>query len=692
MRSREACLAPPLPNRSWWLRQWWLNRPLRAKGLIVVAVPLVALIGTTSASLALTHDESQERSVARVGRNLSSAAGVVLADAVNAETGVRGYGMTGDALFLAPYNLALTRIGAERKSLRDAAVTEGDSGQQRVVDATTGKVLAELAQLRSAIAAGMPGRGLRPAVENEKTTMDLLRRQIASLASGPTALEAPRSSQIARLQNTITILDVAALLLGLLAGLAGVALFTSGIARRVTANAANADRLGEGQPLEPRPHAGDEIGRLSKAHVRAEKLLASRSAELTAARDEALKATQAKNAFLSSTSHELRTPLNSILGFTQLLLLSDLSGENQDGAERILGAGRHLLVLINELIDIARIESGDLSLSLEPVWVLPLVTEISQLMGPLAAERSITIVRQCAGPALAAHGDRQRFSQVLVNLMSNAVKYNRHGGTITITCQEEGTSQVSVVVADTGQGLSPDDIDRVFVPFERLGAEQTATEGTGIGLPLAKALTEAMGGRLSASSVLGEGSAFTITLPRAQGVVDVPPPRAASAPPARPPALAGATMSILYIEDNPANIEVVSRFLKSRQDTVLQAVSSGRAGIECAIRDVPDLILLDLHLQDLHGNQVLKELRAEPVTAAIPVVVLSADATPGVIRRLLAGGALAFLTKPLDLTEFGEMLDSFATPAQDRRARAALRKSPACTPPPRPYGRKRPAR
>ena len=677
MRPREAFLAPPLANRPWWLRQWWLNRPLSAKGLIVVAVPLFALIGTTSASLALTHDESQERSVALAGRNLSAAAGLVLANAVNAETGVRGYGMTDDPLFLSPYNLALMRIGADLKSLRDAAIAEGDSGQQRVVDATTGKVFAELAQLRSATAAGMSGRSLRPAVENEKMTMDLLRRQVASLVSGPTAKEAPRSSQISRLQKMITILDVAALLLGLLAGLAGVALFTSGIARRVAANAANADRLGKGQPLEPRPHADDEIGRLSKAHVRAEKLLASRAAELMAARDAALKATQAKNTFLSSTSHELRTPLNSVLGFAQLLLLSDLSDEDREGAEQILAAGRHLLVLINELIDIARIESGDLSLSLEPVWVLPLVEEISQLVGPLAAERSIAIVRPCAGPALAAHADRQRFSQVLVNLMSNAVKYNRHGGTITITCQEQGTSGVSVVVSDTGQGVSQDDLDRVFVPFERLGAEQTETEGTGIGLPLAKALTEAMGGQLSASSVLGEGSAFTLTLPRAQGVTGAPPPRAALSSPARPPAPAGATISILYIEDNPVNIEVVSQFLRSRQNTLLQAVRSGRAGIECAVRDVPDLILLDLHLQDLHGDQVLKELRAEPVTAAIPVVVLSADATPGVIRRLLAGGALAYLTKPLDLAEFGELLDSFSTPSQDHQARTAMRRSPA---------------
>src|SRR6202050_2545362 len=210
MRPREAYSAPPLANRPWWLRQWWLNRPLSAKGLIVVAVPLFALIGTTSASLALTHDESQERSVALAGRNLSAASGLVRANAVNAETGVRGYGMTDDPLFLSPYNLGLMRIGAERTSLRDAAVTEGDSGQQRVVDATTGKVFSELAQLRSAIAAGLSRGGLRPALENAQMARHLLRGQVASLVSRPTAKEAPRSSKISRLQKTITILDVAA--------------------------------------------------------------------------------------------------------------------------------------------------------------------------------------------------------------------------------------------------------------------------------------------------------------------------------------------------------------------------------------------------------------------------------------------------------------------------------------------------
>jgi signal transduction histidine kinase/ActR/RegA family two-component response regulator len=647
--------------------------------MIVVAVPLIALMALTSANLLLQQYESHERDISTNARNLTAAASQALADAVNAETGIRGYAATRDPLFLAPYTLMLTRIGAERKALREAAVIAGVGRQQRAVDATTGKVLFQLAQLKSAVGPGISAESLLQTLENEKTTMDLLRRQVADLAAGPTALVAVQRTKITTLQTRTELLDIAGLVVGLLAGLAGIALFTSGIARRVGMNAENAGRLGDGLPLEPVHYAGDEIGRVAESHLRAEALLASRAAELTAARDVAMKANRVKNSFLSSTSHELRTPLNSVLGFAQLLQMSELSEEDRDGVERILGAGRHLLALINELIDIARIESGDLSLSLEPVLVRPVIEGSGQLMAPIAAERSIRIIRHCAHPALAVHADRQRLSQVLVNLISNAVKYNHRDGSITLSCQEEGTDRVIIVVSDTGPGLSPDDLERIFVPFERLGAERTEIEGTGIGLPLARALTEAMHGRLTASSVLGQGAAFTVSLPRAPDLVLVPiPSPAPSGLAARPQAPAGVSISILYIEDNPANIEVVSRFLQSRPNARLMSEASGRAGIERAARDLPDIILLDLHLPDLHGEEVLNELKAEPVTAAIPVVVLSADASRGVIHRLLGGGAFAYLTKPIELAELGELLDTCAVAkGRDQRAQPVSRITPA---------------
>jgi CheY-like chemotaxis protein len=384
-----------------------------------------------------------------------------------------------------------------------------------------------------------------------------------------------------------------------------------------------------------------------------------------------VRATQAKNSFLSSTSHELRTPLNAILGFTQLLQLSELSADDSDGVDRILSAGRHLLALINELIDIARIESGDLGMSLEPVLVRPVIEETCRLMAPIAAVRSIQIITEPVPPALAAFVDRQRLAQILVNLVSNAVKYNHKDGTITISCTEDGTGQVAIVVTDTGPGLAPDDLERIFIPFERLGAERTAIEGTGIGLPLAKALTEAMKGHLTVASVLGQGAAFTVSLTRAPDLIHVPKPSpapASAALVAAPHPPAGAGLSVLCIEDNPANVEVVARYLRGRPNARLLSAVSGRTGIECAVRNVPDIILLDLHLPDLQGDEVLNELKADPVTAGIPVIVLSADASRGVIRRLLAGGAFAYLTKPIELAELGKQLDICAAASAPRPA------------------------
>jgi len=661
MRSREARSAPPGAEQAHGIRRWWLDLSLRAKGLIVVAVPLIALMGIISANLLLQQSESHERSVSTNARNLADAATQVLTAAVNAETSIRGYAATRDPTFLVPYTLTLTQIGAERTSLRQAAVVAGVGRQQQTVDATTGQVLAELAQLRSAISDGTSAGNLLPALLTGKTTMDRLRSQVADLAAAPTALVTVEYNKLTTLQMRIELLDIAGLVLALLAGLAGVALFSSGIASRVIVNAENARRLGEGLPLVPAFVARDEIGRVYESHLRAEQLLARRNAELTEARDAAVMATQAKNSFLSSTSHELRTPLNAILGFAQLLQLSELSAEDTDGVERILGAGRHLLALINELIDIARIESGDLGMSLEPVLVRPVIEETCRLMAPIAAQRSIRIIRDCAHPALAGFADWQRLSQVLVNLISNAVKYNHRDGSITISCAEEGTGQVSITVTDTGPGLAPDDLERIFVPFERLGAERTAVEGTGIGLPLARALTEAMGGHLTASSVLGQGAAFTVTLARAPDLVHVPKPSPAPAPAAAGPhARAGAVLSVLCIDDNPANLEVIARYLRSRPNTTPLSATSGRAGLDCAVRDVPDVILLDLHLPDLQGEEVLNELKAEPATAAIPVIVLSADASRGVIHRLLAGGAFAYLTKPIELAELGGLLDTCA--------------------------------
>jgi signal transduction histidine kinase/ActR/RegA family two-component response regulator len=654
--SSRATLSLVRPSR---LRQWWLDRSVLVKGMIVVSIPLAALLGITSASLVLQASEQQERRVGTAASSLNTSANQVLADAVNAESGVRGYVAAGEPLFLQPYNVTRARLGQEIATLRTAARVAGYSRQERVIEATAAKAMAELEQMRSATARGIPATAQRSALDNGQNTMDLLRSQVASLVKGPSGVVLMRRADITRMEREIDALTIVGMVLGVLAGLIGVALFTSGISGRLAFAAANADRLGEGKPLKPVVGAADELGQLSASLVRAETLLASRSDELIATRDEAVRATKAKNVFLSSTSHELRTPLNSVLGFTQLLQLSELSEEDQDSVERILGAGRHLLALINELIDISRIESGEFSLSVEPVLLQPVIEEACQLMAPLAAQRSIVISQHCPHPDLAVHADRQRLSQILVNLASNAIKYNREGGAIAVSCQPVGPDRVSLAVADTGPGMAAADLERVFTPFERLGAEQTGIEGTGIGLPLARAFAEAMSGRLTATSEPGSGATLTLTLPRATGVTWAAGPDVSALAAPDGSASAEAGTRVLYIEDNPANIEVVTRFLRTRPNLRLRSARSGQTGLDMARQEAPDLLLLDLHLPDLSGDEILRQLRADPDTVDVPVAILSAEASPDIIRHMRARGVIAYLTKPLDLAEVGRLIDSF---------------------------------
>jgi signal transduction histidine kinase/DNA-binding response OmpR family regulator len=645
------------------LRRWWLDRSVRVKGLCVVAVPLAALVATVSVSLAVGSAERHQRAAASSALAVTTSAERVLTAALNAATGVRGYALTHDDEFLTPYRMALSQISADERALRVAAAADADSSRSAAVDAAAARVFGGLSQLVTISSGHPPARALVLVLGAGKRAIEALRAQVAALTAHPAAALAAGSRRIDELETTSEILNVSGLALGVLAGLAGVALFTSGISRRVAAAAANASRLGEAQPLRPADHSEDDIGRLSCALARAEQLLSGRAAELTAARDEALQATQAKTAFLAATSHELRTPLNSILGFTQLLAMSRLTLDDQDSVQRIFAAGRHLLALINELIDIARIESGELSLSLEPVALEPLAHEAARLIAPLAAQRAITVSIDCDHPGLAARTDRQRLSQVLVNLLSNAVKYNRPRGAITLTCHEAGSGQAAVTVTDTGSGLDADALARIFNPFERLTAAHAGIEGTGIGLPLARALTQAMDGQLTATSTPGQGSAFTITLPRAADSTGRPP---AVTPPASAPRPVAAEqlIRVLYVEDNPDNIEVVSRFLNNRPHTTVHAVTSGPDGAGYARQHHPDLILLDLHLPGMTGEQVLAELKADPATAAIPVVILSAEASPGTIRHLLAAGAHAYLTKPIILTELHDLLLTLTSPQE----------------------------
>ncbi len=375
------------------------------------------------------------------------------------------------------------------------------------------------------------------------------------------------------------------------------------------------------------------------------------------AKEEAERANAAKSEFLSRMSHELRTPLNAILGFGQLLEMDELDAGQRDGVQQILKGGRHLLELVNEVLDIASIDAGRMTLSAEPVQLSRLAQEAIALVQPLADERRIRFENAIGGGFVLA--DQQRLKQVLLNLLSNAVKYNREGGLVRVA---SGTAavpgRVRFEVTDSGPGIAPAGLEKLFAPFERLNAAEKGVEGTGIGLTISQRLVQVMSGEIGVYSVQGEGTTFWVELPGAQDPMQSLKHSEAIAPlVAETAASNGATHSILYIEDNLSNLNLIEHILGRRKAIRLLSAMQGRRGLEMAREHRPDLILLDLHLPDIQGDEVLQHLRAEAETQNIPVVMLSADATPRQIERLLEAGAKAYLTKPLNVKQFMAVLD-----------------------------------
>ena len=382
--------------------------------------------------------------------------------------------------------------------------------------------------------------------------------------------------------------------------------------------------------------------------------------ELHAAMAAAEKANQAKTDFLSGMSHELRTPLNAILGFAQLME-SDASPQTlpqKRNLGHILKAGWYLLELINEILDLALIESGKVTLSGEPVSLPEVMLESRAMIEPQALKRGITMDFPTFDVVHFVKADRTRLKQVLINLLFNAVKYNRPGGSVSVAYTLKANEGIRIDVRDTGAGLTPEQVAHLFQPFNRLGQESGTEEGTGIGLVVTKRLVELMDGAIGVHSTIGVGTEFWIVLkltdaPRLLSE-DASHPRQPHAPPVadRPP------RTVLYVEDNPANLELVEQLVARRSDLRLLSAPDADLGIEFARAYAPEVILMDINLPGISGLEALKLLRADPATAHIPVIALSANAVPRDIERALKAGFFNYLTKPIKVDEFTTALDA----------------------------------
>ncbi len=403
---------------------------------------------------------------------------------------------------------------------------------------------------------------------------------------------------------------------------------------------------------------------------RLDQVLQEKNAELESAKSAAEKANLAKSDFLSSMSHELRSPLNAILGFAQLMESDSPppARSQKESIAQILQAGWHLLKLINEILDLAKVESGQVPLSPEPVSLAEVLLECQGMIEPQAQQRGIQMTFPKSEIPYFVHADRTRLKQVLLNLLSNAIKYNISRGTVEVTCTESAPGRLRVSIRDSGAGLYPEQLTKLFQPFNRLGQEAGGEEGTGIGLVVAKRLVELMGGVIGVESTLGTGSVFWFELSSVAAPTISPES-------AGPPELAqthiprGARLrTLLYVEDNPANLKLVEQIIARHPGMCLVSAVNGNSGIQIARDNQPDVILMDINLPGISGFEALHILRDDALTAHIPVVAISANAMPGDIKRGLKAGFFRYITKPIKVGEFMAAVDAALEFAEKRFA------------------------
>jgi signal transduction histidine kinase/DNA-binding NarL/FixJ family response regulator len=605
----------------------------------VIVACLVVIVDATAGVLTAvsSHKTDKARNTVTAGLDYAQNTSSLMQDVLDTETSQRGYLLTGELSYLQPATAAVksgTRLlkVIKKASSGDPVLRRQDARLAKLINARVADLEQTIltyhkGKTAAAIALVKTNRGNRETQQLRVLTAAMIKRSNELVN---TARSTSKKGQLLASRASIVAYLASAILLALMA-------------------------------LLVRNYLVSETARQESvtAQVEAERL------------------NLAKSGFLSRVSHELRTPLNAILGFGQLLEREELEPDQQETLDQMLAGGRHLLAIVDDLLDLSRIETGEMRLSIEPMQISDAVAEARSLLSQMATTAAVGVRQRPIDPDLFVRADRQRLLQVMLNLISNAIKYNRRGGNVVIGAVRTDTGLVRIEIADTGIGIAPDLIDQLFTPFERLDAASRGIEGTGLGLAVARGLVEAMGGNLGLSSKAEVGTTVWMELPGSSiEEIALRPMHTSggkngaaivadgfgSAQDVSELEVERPLTSVLYIEDNPSNVRLVEQIFALSSELSLSVAREGAAGLAMA-RDLgPDLILLDLHLPDMSGEQVLSALLADPDTASTPVIIVSADASPVQAKRLQAAGAVGYLTKPFDVDQLLVAVRTRTTP------------------------------
>lgn len=636
-----------LSNLNHKFAQYWQDLPLASKGIIVIMLPLGVLLTSLYSLYTLEQQLSSLENQLKLALQNQRDIETVHTNLLQASTGVRDYLLTGDKLFLNNFYIAKKQL----PKLLDKLDLQLESSSQQVrINSIALLVQDNLERLDylSKNESDIASENLIEQFKLQVSNMEKLRAEIELLKKQEALLVSEDQSKI-KLQRQRNIkITLLAAICGILGSIVAVWIFSGTIVKRVKLLRDSAAHLARAEALELPSRSKDELGQLSNELDHASKLLAKNIYDTTQARNEAEQASKEKSLFLSRTSHELRTPLNAILGFAQLLQAELDNGKHKDNVNMIRSAGEHLLKLIDEVLDIARIESGQIKLTLQPTPINDLLAEAIQYIAPLGKIRDIQIDQQIQ-PDLIALAERQKLLQVILNLLSNALKYGPFNSTVLVSAYKKHPN-IIIEVFDEGAGIPESLKERLFTAFDRLGAEQTKTEGTGLGLALSKQIMLAMQGSIH---VAKNKSLFWIELKIADGLP-------VEAQPTQPIIMTKETAShahkkqIIYVEDNISNRALVEAVIKRLPNVKLHCTETVKESKNLLNEIDTSLIIIDLNLPDESGETLVDYIKSHEKLHHLPIIILSADAMPETITRLKKKGINEYMTKPLNIAVFNK--------------------------------------